>query len=336
MISAEIHSSHDVVFRRLMVAAEGGTGLVPLTRLAAHFAAPESDILLTDVVCNPARLFPTLLLNHDDWRDAHDAMIHGAQTTLAEAARRLAGAGAKAETDLIDLAALHRDATEALGSAARTWKADFIALSAHPRGHRWVCRLDPEELVAATRCPVLYVPAARLSADDTGIARVLVAIDGSGTALGALRVALSVLPADTLFRIVYVVDRLFGLRELFPRGLIEYDGERALTGAGALLSGRPVAAEAALIDTGDEFDDVPDAILSEAKRWHADLVVMGSRGRRNAAHIMAGRVAARALRETTCPMLVCPPLHMPGNDSMLASREEEAAVATLESPPLFL
>lgn len=49
------------------------------------------------------------------------------------------------------------------------------------------------------------------------------------------------------------------------------------------------------------------AIVEVAKKWHADLIVMGSHGRGKVAGILMGSVSQDVLRQAPCPILVAPP-----------------------------
>jgi nucleotide-binding universal stress UspA family protein len=64
--------------------------------------------------------------------------------------------------------------------------------------------------------------------------------------------------------------------------------------------GRCVNSEAAVM----EDDDVPRAILDEARRWPADLVVMGTHGLRGRRVWGLGSVTESVLRAAPCPVLV--------------------------------
>ena len=46
-----------------------------------------------------------------------------------------------------------------------------------------------------------------------------------------------------------------------------------------------------------------DAILEAAKTEGADVIVMGTHGRRGFQHLLLGSVAERTLRLATCPVL---------------------------------
>jgi universal stress protein A len=44
-------------------------------------------------------------------------------------------------------------------------------------------------------------------------------------------------------------------------------------------------------------------IIEAARDWHADLIVMGTRGRTGVAHVIMGSVAERVVRLAPCPVL---------------------------------
>jgi nucleotide-binding universal stress UspA family protein len=54
-----------------------------------------------------------------------------------------------------------------------------------------------------------------------------------------------------------------------------------------------------------------EVILREAKRIHANLIVMGSHGHGALYHLLVGSVTDAVLRKTTCPVLVVPYTMMP-------------------------
>jgi nucleotide-binding universal stress UspA family protein len=54
-----------------------------------------------------------------------------------------------------------------------------------------------------------------------------------------------------------------------------------------------------------EVSDEPDRVIVEyAKSFPIDLIVMGTHGRRGAAHALMGSVAERVVRKAPCPVLV--------------------------------
>ncbi|MGF6367331.1 universal stress protein [Paraburkholderia sp. 32] len=294
-------------FHRVMIASAGGSGLPLGTGVARQLVAADARFRLVDIVCNPAALYPTLMLSYPDWCEAHRAMLHGAQAALRDAVIALHGVVAATDAEIVDLTALHQGAAEALAHTATQWDADLVAVAAHPREHRWDSRIDPEELVASIGRPVLYMPARSTDASDaSAVSRVLVAIDGSDTALDALRTALAVAPPDARIKVVYAADDRFAWCEWLPFEVVSQHRIDVLRRGAAMLEQSRRAAETALLEFDDDSGDASSAILDEAQRWHADLIVMGSHGMRGAPHPLPGHVTSRTLRDAACPVLVCP------------------------------
>jgi nucleotide-binding universal stress UspA family protein len=53
-----------------------------------------------------------------------------------------------------------------------------------------------------------------------------------------------------------------------------------------------------------ENNDIGDAILTEAEKLDADLIVMGSHGRKGLRRLVMGSVAEYILREAKCPVMI--------------------------------
>jgi nucleotide-binding universal stress UspA family protein len=52
--------------------------------------------------------------------------------------------------------------------------------------------------------------------------------------------------------------------------------------------------------------DVPSLVLDAARNFGADLIVMGTRGRRGVQRLILGSVAERCVRQATVPVLLIP------------------------------
>ncbi|GAB7524614.1 universal stress protein [Paraburkholderia sp. 2C] len=334
MAGSQRKTEAQAAFSRIAVACERGSGLLMLTRFALLFAADNAMVRLIDIVCNPASLFPTLMLSYPDWSEAHRAMTRAASITLKRASDELAGAGVKADTQLLDSPALHVNTATLLGRAAMSWQADLVALSSPPRKHHWTCQFDPEEVAASTHCPVLYVPDGQLPTGVPHRARVLILVDGTHASLQMLRAALASLPANAVVKVAYVIDGIFHLRKWCPHELFRQTGERALEAAAEVLREHGVDAQAALLETQGELDDVPDAISREARQWKADVIVMGLRSRHALIETLPGRVASRALRDPPCAMFVYPPAWVAAK--LARPADDATALTGTEPPPVFL
>ena len=61
-----------------------------------------------------------------------------------------------------------------------------------------------------------------------------------------------------------------------------------------------------VVETNPLRDDIAHTILRVAEEWPADLIVMGTHGRRGFQRLMLGSVAERFLRISCCPVLLVP------------------------------
>jgi nucleotide-binding universal stress UspA family protein len=61
--------------------------------------------------------------------------------------------------------------------------------------------------------------------------------------------------------------------------------------------------------------DAGDSIVSAAEAEHADLIVVGTRGRRGAERMLLGSVSDHVVRTASCPVLVVRPIKRSTDDS---------------------
>jgi nucleotide-binding universal stress UspA family protein len=66
-----------------------------------------------------------------------------------------------------------------------------------------------------------------------------------------------------------------------------------------------VKADASLVESRGR--PVSDVILDEARKWRADLIVMGTHGRRGVNRLLLGSDAERVLRSAPVPVLLVRP-----------------------------
>jgi nucleotide-binding universal stress UspA family protein len=143
--------------------------------------------------------------------------------------------------------------------------------------------------------------------------RILVAIDGSETAERALREGVALAKAHRArLRLVHVVDELTVAGER-PATLTDYwkavrqAGERILESARTHAAKTGIAAETRLAEIrtfGSVVRRVPDVIVDEAERWRADLVVIGTHGRRGLSKLLLGSVADGVVRTSGASVLL--------------------------------
>ena len=140
--------------------------------------------------------------------------------------------------------------------------------------------------------------------------RILVPIDGSDTARHGLREAISLAAGlGARLHVLHVIDTTPLYMDFAPvAGLnhsievMKHDGERFVTAACREAGESGVQADFAVVEIGSTR--VADHILSEAGRCRADLIVMGTHGRRGFSRFSLGSDAESVARASPIPLLL--------------------------------
>jgi nucleotide-binding universal stress UspA family protein len=145
--------------------------------------------------------------------------------------------------------------------------------------------------------------------------RIMVPIDGSVPSRRALEEAI-LLARDQTARLclLHVVDesvltRSFDGTTFMPASYVEdfskgltAAGKRLLSRAEAKARARRVKVETLLLETlGGR---VADVIVSQAKKWRADVIVLGTHGRAGFSRVVLGSDAELVVREAPVPVLL--------------------------------
>jgi nucleotide-binding universal stress UspA family protein len=140
--------------------------------------------------------------------------------------------------------------------------------------------------------------------------RILVPIDGSTTSLKGLREAIGMAKeTGAQILLVHVVDAhtLF----LAPdAGFVIADVIESLRQAGKSILAKALAsttkagvrASTALVESLTQ--PAADGIVRQAKKWKADLIVMGTHGRRGLQRMLMGSDAEQVVRSAAAPVLL--------------------------------
>ena len=137
--------------------------------------------------------------------------------------------------------------------------------------------------------------------------RILVPFDGSETSTQALVAALQLArEADGRVRILHAFDTMAYLTG-YEYSAQAYEG--ALRSAGEMLDKAMEIARAAGVPADKQMLDVPGArlgelVADEALAWKADLVVVGTHGRRGMGRVLLGSGAEQVIRLAPVPVLV--------------------------------
>jgi nucleotide-binding universal stress UspA family protein len=160
-----------------------------------------------------------------------------------------------------------------------------------------------EATLRATRRPLLIVK--RSSRVKAPAKILLVPIDFSSVSLAALKSAREIAKAERekllLLDVVTETDQMvpFYLRDNYRRSLIKTERARL-----AQLAQRLKFAPGAYRVNVIRARDAAAAIVKEAAKCRAAMIVMGSHGRTGLKHLVMGSVAERTLRYARCPVLI--------------------------------
>jgi len=140
--------------------------------------------------------------------------------------------------------------------------------------------------------------------------RILVPVDGSPTSTAGLNEALRLAKNQKAkVRLINIVDELmiFSSSEagLNIEPIIESmkrAGKRVLERAAKAAAARGVRAETELWENAT--GRVAEVLIGRAKRWRADLIVMGTHGRRGVNRMLLGSDAELVVRNSPVPVLM--------------------------------
>ncbi len=138
---------------------------------------------------------------------------------------------------------------------------------------------------------------------------ILVPVDGSSTSARALQEALGLARQQTAeLELVYVMEDVLFLEN---EAYINYEevqksarsaGEKTLAQAQAVVRQAGMTAEQRLLEARGER--IASVIIEEARRWPADLIVIGTHGRSGFSRILFGSVAEGVVRTAHIPVLL--------------------------------
>jgi nucleotide-binding universal stress UspA family protein len=223
-----------------------------------------------------------------------------AERLVKSAADRLAGVGVEITT-----AVTEGFAPGSIVEYADRWPADFIIVGSH--GHSGISRFllgsVAQSILRAAHCSVEIVRS-RSGEGRTGM-RILVAIDGSDYSVAAARsVASRPWPEGTEVKVISSVSVIMAAADPWYSG-----GEvsvRLLEEQRKFATEYVEAAEKLIRDSGFKVTGsvltggAKGSIVSEAEDWGADLVVVGSQGRRGFSRALLGSVSEAVAMHAPC------------------------------------
>jgi nucleotide-binding universal stress UspA family protein len=142
--------------------------------------------------------------------------------------------------------------------------------------------------------------------------RILVAVDGSDTSNLALKESIRLAKDQrAALRLIHVVDETptYMMVEV-PYSINEYQkamreaGRKELATCAAKAKAARIKFDTKFVVNNDLTQRICDVIIREAKRWPADLIVIGTHGRHGFNHLFLGSVAEGVIRLAAKPILV--------------------------------
>jgi len=141
--------------------------------------------------------------------------------------------------------------------------------------------------------------------------RILVPVDGSPTSSRGLDEAIRLAKmAGGRIRLVHVVDGLvlstgLELASCDVVGILTEAGAEMLSAAKATVEASGIAVDTFLSEAFNER--VCDVVVAQARQWNADVIVIGTHGRRGIGRLLIGSDAEQIVRAAPVPVLVVRP-----------------------------
>jgi nucleotide-binding universal stress UspA family protein len=187
-----------------------------------------------------------------------------------------------------------------------------------------------ERIIRGAPCPVLAVRGEGQGRglveqdrrDPADLDRILVPVDFSDCSLDALEYAALVAQrSKASLKLLHVLEPIsYGLDFTLP-----HRAKRESIKAGHTKRLSDLASALATAGVPSEFlilGGLPtDSILDAARTQPADLIVMGTHGRRGLSHALFGSIAESVLRKSSCPVLTArSPKYPPGHRRVVSDR----------------
>ncbi|MCG1055388.1 universal stress protein [Mycetohabitans sp. B5] len=142
--------------------------------------------------------------------------------------------------------------------------------------------------------------------------RILVAIDGSHTSRHAFNAALDLAASEgAQLQPVFVVDDVplyYSVPGYDPSIVMRAqteEGQRVIDEAADAMRARGITGTPQILTTSS-FEGIAECIVQAAQAFNADLLVLGTHGRRGVRRLLLGSVAEQTLRLAQLPVLLIP------------------------------
>ena len=282
---------------KLLMALDGSTGSDTVVREVASRPWPAGSECCVLTAIDPFFFTKAPLPLKEAKTDA--------QRTLDGYAENLKATGMRLSTEI-----LLENPRRGIPKAASEWKADLIVMGSHGTG-AFVRLLMGSTAQAVLRHAGCSVEIVREGHRKNGGMHVLVPTDGSDCAEGALRaVAARPWPEGTEIRVICVpeVPVLAGAYPYYPPEVVlEVATTNEAHAKEAVQKGAEILKKAGLCVSEEVMEPRESpvrAVLGMADLWSADLIVMGSHGRRGFDRYVIGSVSESVALHAHCSVEV--------------------------------
>lgn len=135
----------------------------------------------------------------------------------------------------------------------------------------------------------------------------MIAVDGSKASSLALKEAIQLAKnQNSKLCVIHIIDTLYEGdvdREAFVE-LIRKQGQEVLNSIKKKLSRVKIEFEMKLVELTPSKAQIAEKLVDEASAWSADLIIIGTHGRRGIQHILTGSVAEEVIRIAKIPVLL--------------------------------
>jgi nucleotide-binding universal stress UspA family protein len=306
---------------RVLIALDGTPQSMEIVREGISRPWPEGSRFLLLHVLDPFP-FAKMPISLQRAKDATTSQLKGA-------AEEVVKAGWKAEVDVVLGRARH-----VLPKIAGEWKADLVLVGSNGGGELQRVLLGSTARTVLRQAPCsVEIIRPRLNAGKNGRPpgmKVLVATDGSECSTAAIRsVASRPWPKGSTFKVISIPEPFMPLGE-FPyfelKEVEDLNTAAQQDAKGYAEFGASILAKAGL-ETASATplprDNDAREITREAKRWHADVVILGSHGRRGFDRWSIGSVSEHVALDADCSVEVIRGSSLPEKESTEASKKDE-------------
>lgn len=201
---------------------------------------------------------------------------------------------------------------------AKEWAADLILVGSHGHGSvgRFLLGSVAQGVLRTAPCSVEIVLAASAFSSDRSM-KVLLATDGSDCSVSAANaIAAQPWPRGSIFKVLSVEELMVvgnqmeaaSLSAVYPAMLLgELRTQARERASSAVETTKEILSRAGLVlDGGDAtpLGEPRSVILETAKEWGADLIVVGSHGRRGLDRFLLGSVSEAVAIHASCSVRV--------------------------------